>query len=96
MKFKKHRPRLGPVVEDPQTPEEWRNALLGAKAVLMLEELKKAQLIGGGHEADTARCNEIIERAEALGYSVPEEEVIEHAVIIFFGTGVRLEEQPLQ
>jgi hypothetical protein len=52
---------------DPQTPEEWQDAVDVAAAARALADCKMYGLIEGGPDIDIGRCDEILERGAARG-----------------------------
>ena len=56
-----------PTRRDPQTPEEWQDAVDGAQALLEIDSAKQYGLITGGPDADVQRCEEILLYGKALG-----------------------------
>jgi len=52
---------------DPQTPEQWQEAVDQAHVLLLVVVARQYGLITGGPEVDVDRCQDIIERGAALG-----------------------------
>lgn len=52
---------------DPQTPEQWREAVDAAAASRMIADCKMYGLLEGGPEIDVARCDSLLERGAARG-----------------------------
>lgn len=63
-----------PANRDPQTPKEWREAVLAAEAMLLFDSAERYGLITGP-EIDVARCSEIVNRGRTLGYVATEQEI---------------------
>jgi hypothetical protein len=62
-------------LSDPQTPDEWREAVAAADAMLVLSDCRDFYgIVKGGPAINRDRCIEIIERGRELGYE-PDEEV---------------------
>lgn len=61
------RPPLVPYRE-PNTPEEWREAVDFAELFLLIDSARLYGLVRGGPHARTSRCVDILERGAALGY----------------------------
>jgi hypothetical protein len=59
---------------DPQTPEEWQDAVNAADFFLQLDSARQYGLVTGGPDVNVARCVDILDRGRALGY-VPQETV---------------------
>lgn len=53
---------------DPRTPEEWAEAIAGAEFLLEVDAAVQYGLIEINFAIDIPRCEEILERAAALGY----------------------------
>ena len=53
---------------DPETPEEWRAAVNGARLYRALHDCKLYGLITGGPDVNAARCDEILEAGARRGY----------------------------
>jgi hypothetical protein len=70
---------------DPQTPEEWQEAVDTAHVMLLIESARQFGIVRGGPKVVVARCEEILERGKARGYT-PAEDVVERLV----GEGVTL------
>jgi hypothetical protein len=60
---------------DPQTPEEWREAVMTAEVMLRIESARQYGLITGGPAIDVERCQELIERGRAAGHVVTEGDI---------------------
>ena len=61
---------------DPQTPEEWQEAVETAWASLALDSLVQYGLIeavGGCLSVDADRCREVLERGRAMGITATQE-----------------------
>ena len=54
-------------MKDPQTRDEWQEAANLAHTLLLIDAARFYGLINRGPDIDTDRCEEIIERAQALG-----------------------------
>lgn len=54
---------------EPETPEEWQEAVDAAKAMLEIDDARKYGLVRGGPPVDVARIEEILERGKQLGYT---------------------------
>lgn len=54
-------------MKEPESPAEWQEALDAAMASRLLADCKMYGLIEGGPNVNVSRCDEIIERAQALG-----------------------------
>lgn len=54
-------------MSDPQTAEEWQEAVDGAAALRAVADCKMYGLIEGGPNIDVRRCDEILERGETRG-----------------------------
>jgi hypothetical protein len=52
---------------NPQTPEEWRQAVDSAAACRAIADCKMYGLIEGGPEINLERCYQILERGRKLG-----------------------------
>jgi hypothetical protein len=61
---------------DPNTPEEWQEAVDAAHAALMLQSARAYGLVRGGPEVNVSRCDEILERGRAIGFR-PNEDAVE-------------------
>lgn len=60
---------------DPQSPEQWREAVTAAHAMLMLSDARDFYgLVTGGPPVKRERCLEIIERGRELGYEPDEDD----------------------
>ena len=56
---------------DPETPEQWQEAIDFAELFLNLESARLYGLIESDFKVDRARCEELLERGRALGYQPP-------------------------
>ena len=63
-------------MQQPQTRDEWQHATNLAHTLLLIDAARLYGLITGGPDIDAARCEEIIDRAQALGIT-PTDEMIE-------------------
>lgn len=61
--------------EDPGTIAEWREAALGADALLLIDAGQQYGLITGGPKANVERCEEIVRRASKIGIRHTREQV---------------------
>jgi hypothetical protein len=52
---------------DPQTPEQWQDAVDGAAGFIAIESCKMYGLMKGGPKIDLARCKQILEHGAAKG-----------------------------
>jgi hypothetical protein len=59
-------------MRDPQTPEEWQEAVNGACVMLMVDSARQYGLVFGGPEVNVERCDELLARGKQLGV-VPDE-----------------------
>ena len=71
---------------DPQTLEEWQNAVDAADALLKLDAARMYGLVTGGPEVDTERCWEMIHRAAEMYGIEPAEDAVERFVQELTGT----------
>ncbi len=55
-------------MKDPETAEEWQDAVDGAAFFLAMDSCKKYGLISGGPGINVERCAELLRRGEELGY----------------------------
>ncbi len=55
--------------KDPQTPEEWQNAVDAAAGALALQSARVYGLIVGGPEVVVGRCAEILAVGKAKGFT---------------------------
>lgn len=63
---------------DPETPEEWQEAVDVAAFLRMLHDCKLYGLIEGGPETNIDRCDDILERGSSMGIRpVSEDQLIE-------------------
>jgi hypothetical protein len=56
-----------PKIEDPQTPEEWQNAVDVAAAFRYIWDCRMYGLLEGGGNINVARCDELLERGRERG-----------------------------
>ncbi len=54
-------------MKDPQTPEEWQEAVDMAEFYLTLESARMYGLVVGGPDVNSERCLDILERGKAKG-----------------------------
>jgi hypothetical protein len=54
---------------DPETPDEWQEAVNAAEFLTGLDSARQYGLITGGPRIDLQRCEEILRRGETLGYT---------------------------
>ena len=59
--------RMSETRRDPQTTEEWQDAVDAAQALLEIDSAKQYGLITGGPDADVQRCEEILLYGKAQG-----------------------------
>lgn len=59
---------------DPQTPEEWQEAVNAAHFCLLVDSCRQYGLVETDMAINQARCEELLERGKALGYTPHEEE----------------------
>lgn len=60
---------------DPQTPEQWKEAVTAAYAMVLLSDARDFYgLVSGGPPVNRERCIEILERGSELGYEPDEDE----------------------
>jgi hypothetical protein len=52
---------------DPQTPEEWQDAVDTADFLLLLDAARQYGLVEGGPGVDVERCADILARGAAIG-----------------------------
>lgn len=52
---------------DPETPAEWRAAVVMAEACVLLDSARQYGLVVGGPVVDVERCLALIERGRARG-----------------------------
>lgn len=52
---------------EPQTPEEWQNAVDAAHGALLTDSAHKYGLVSGGPTVIVSRCEEILARGKELG-----------------------------
>ena len=55
------------MAKDPQTPQEWQQAVDAAEAWIVFDSAKEYGLITGGPKIDVARCKELLARGKRLG-----------------------------
>ncbi|HWP59475.1 MAG TPA: hypothetical protein VNL14_16405 [Candidatus Acidoferrales bacterium] len=67
--------------KDPQTREEWQEALDMA-SVLMLIDARKYGLITGGPEVNVERCADVLRRGAARGYK-PSADAVERLLPVW-------------
>ena len=53
--------------QDPKTPQEWQEAVDAAQFFTAFESCKMYGLVKGGPNVNMQRCEEILERGQALG-----------------------------
>jgi hypothetical protein len=54
---------------DPQTPEQWQEAVDSAEFFLALESAGQYGLISSDIKVDVGRCEELLTRGKTLGYT---------------------------
>lgn len=54
---------------DPQTPEQWQEAMDAAHAVVLVEAARRLGFIAGGPTVNLERCAEILAGGKDRGYS---------------------------
>jgi hypothetical protein len=52
---------------DPQTPQQWQEAVDAAEACVALDACRQYGLITGGPKIDVERCLQILARGRAMG-----------------------------
>ena len=57
-----------PAEHEPETPEQWREAVDAAKLWLVIDSARRYGLVRGNYEVDVARCEELLRRGAELGY----------------------------
>jgi hypothetical protein len=65
---------------DPQTPEQWQEAVDSAAAMRMIADCKMYGLLEGGPVINISRCDELLERGQQLGV-MPSAPVVDLAVM---------------
>ena len=63
------------MIKDPQSPEEWQEAVNLAHMWRMVEAARLFGLVTGGPKVNVARCDEIIERGKKHGIK-PQDAVV--------------------
>ena len=58
-------------MKDPQTPEEWSEAVHAAVWATALHAARLYGLIAGGPEVDMARCDAVLDAARRRGIVIP-------------------------
>lgn len=53
---------------DPQTPEEWQQAVNMASVMLLIESARQYGLVVGGPEVNADRCQQLLDKGERRGY----------------------------
>ena len=53
---------------DPQTPEEWQEAVNAAEFLLLIDSARQYGLIEGGPKVNGRRADAILDRGRRLGY----------------------------
>jgi hypothetical protein len=54
---------------DPETPDEWRDAVEWAEVMLLLDSARGYGVVTGGPAVDVERCLELQARGRALGHA---------------------------
>lgn len=54
---------------DPETPEQWQQAVDAAEFLLALDSARQYGLITGGPKVHTRRCAQILSHGKAQGYT---------------------------
>jgi|SRR5579885_3304145 len=67
------------MIRDPQTKQEWQEAVDMAHALLSLDACRQYGLVTGGPKINLERCEELLRRAREYGY-FPREEAIADVV----------------
>jgi hypothetical protein len=78
---------------DPETPEEWRDAVEWAEVMLLLDSARKYGMVTGGPEVDVARCLELQARGQALGH-VPTTPGTEARIQTLLGSHMKWRRRP--
>lgn len=69
-------------MEDPQTNEEWQQAVNDARFLLLLDSAKQYGLVETDIEVNVDRCDEILEEGRGLGFLPdPDDLLIERQVL---------------
>lgn len=71
---------------DPDTPEEWQNAVDAAHGLLTVDAARQYGLVAGGPTVIVSRCKEILERGKDLGIT-PSADAIEKVALAYAGDG---------
>jgi len=66
-------------MKDPETDQEWQEAVNGAKCCIAISAAQDYGLIYTDMRFNIERCEEILERGKALGF-VPDEEAVEQMI----------------
>jgi len=64
---------------DPETPEQWQDAVDAANACLAPDSARQYGLVEGGPKIDVDRCDEILRRGALLGYR-PSPDAVERSI----------------
>jgi len=70
--------------QDPQTPEQWQEAVDHAEALLLIHSARAYGFIKGGPEIDVDRCDAILTRGAALGVQ-PDQAAVERIGLAWAG-----------
>ena len=54
--------------KEPETAEQWQEAVNLAESYLLLDSARQYGLIEGGPPIDTARCEELLQRGKQQGF----------------------------
>lgn len=74
-------------MRDPQTPEQWQEAVNGAEGALTLDAARQYGLVIGGPPVNVDRCCEILERGRHRGIT-PEADAVERFTAALVSTGL--------
>ncbi len=64
---------------EPQTPQEWQEAIDTAEVLVRLDAARQYGLVTGGPAVNVSRCEELLRRGEALGYT-PTADAVERII----------------
>lgn len=70
--------------QDPETPEQWQEAVDMAEVLVGLDSAKQYGLVTGGPEVNVERCLEILRRGRARGV-VPSPDAFDRCMPLLVG-----------
>ena len=78
------------IVQDPQTPEEWRVVAQMAAGLRLIEDARLYGFLVGGPTIDVERVDDVIDRARELGLAPTVDEAQQAALELAAEWGVRV------